>query len=183
MYFDIGSGSNNGMWSLANYYNCDKIIAIEASPSKFIKLLENCGNQTKMKCIHFTVCDNNSNNNSNNNKDGEIICKSITIDNLIEKYGVPSLIKIDVEGGEYECIKSLTKKVDNLCFEWTSETYNITLMCLEYLIKLEFTLFFVQLQDNFIFRPHVDNYYTIDDVKKILNETIQKKYRGVIWCK
>ncbi len=32
----------------------------------------------------------------------------ITINKLIECYGVPDLIKIDVKGGEYECISLLT---------------------------------------------------------------------------
>lgn len=205
MYFDVGS--NKGLWSLANYYNCDKIIAIEASPSTFIKLLENCVNHSKIECINFAVCDNNNmditfydaeadtlstlnkdwltleSSRFHNHKYKEIICKSITLDNLIEKYGIPSLIKIDVEGGEYECIKSLTKKVDNLCFEWASETNNITFQCLEYLIKLGFTLFFVQFEDNYIFRPNLDKYYSIDDFKIILNNTIPKNHWGMIWCK
>ena len=39
MYFDIGA--NIGNWSLSNVNNCDKIIAIEASPNTFNKLLNN----------------------------------------------------------------------------------------------------------------------------------------------
>ena len=60
-----------------------------------------------------------------NTKYKEIICKKTTIDKLIEKYGKPNLIKIDVEGGEYSCILSLTQKVDLLCFEWASEVKNM----------------------------------------------------------
>jgi len=44
----------------------------------------------------------------------EITCKTITIDKLIEQFGMHDLIKIDVEGGEYKCITSLTQKVDAL---------------------------------------------------------------------
>ena len=34
-----------------------------------------------------------------------------TLDNMIEKYGTPKFIKIDVEGYEYEVLQGLTKKV------------------------------------------------------------------------
>ena len=39
MYFDIGS--NIGKWALANINQCDKIIAIEASPITFNNLVSN----------------------------------------------------------------------------------------------------------------------------------------------
>ena len=40
MYFDIGA--NIGNWSLANVDKCNKIITVEASPSTFQKLSNNC---------------------------------------------------------------------------------------------------------------------------------------------
>jgi FkbM family methyltransferase len=47
--------------------------------------------------------------------------ESITIDDMIEKFGNPDLIKIDVEGYEYEVLKGLTKKAKDICFEWHEE--------------------------------------------------------------
>ena len=45
--------------------------------------------------------------------------ESITIDKLIELYGEPDLIKIDVEGYELNVLKSLTsKKAKKISFEW-----------------------------------------------------------------
>ncbi len=46
---------------------------------------------------------------------------TISIDTLIDTYGIPDLIKIDVEGAEELVVKSLTKKVKCLCFEWAVE--------------------------------------------------------------
>ena len=205
MYFDIGS--NIGKWSLTNIAFCDKIISVEASPITFEKLVENCGNNLNIECINYAVCDNNNNDVtfyqaeadtlSTLNKDWltldtsrffnqkfeEIICKSITLDDLIEKYGVPTFIKIDVEGGEFNCIKSLTKKVDNLCFEWASETNNITFQCLDYLYNLGFNLFYLQFQDHYDFRPESDKYSDINSIKNELNKTIPKDHWGMIWCK
>ena len=112
----------------------------------------------------------------------EIICKTKTIDDLILQYGNPNLIKIDVEGGEYECIKSLTQKVDNLCFEWASETNDITYKCLDYLLTLGFTKFFIQNGDNYTFTPNNIDYEDISSIKTKLSKTIMKKDWGMIWC-
>jgi FkbM family methyltransferase len=42
-----------------------------------------------------------------------------TLDKLIEKYGKPKFIKIDVEGYEFEVIKGLNQPVDIISFEYT----------------------------------------------------------------
>jgi FkbM family methyltransferase len=203
MYFDIGS--NIGLWSLANIDTCDKIISIEASHITFNRLFNNCKNINKLELLNYAVCNNNGNDIifyqancdvlSTLNKEWltnttsrfynqpytEIICKTITLDKLIEVYGIPSLIKIDVEGGEYECITSLTRKVDNLCFEWASEVNDINFKCIDYLFNLGFTQFYLQFEDNYTFRPH--EYYDIDIIKGKLNNTIAKQDWGMIWCK
>jgi len=46
---------------------------------------------------------------------------TITLDKLIEIYGSPDLIKIDIEGYEYEAVKGLSQKQKKICFEWTEE--------------------------------------------------------------
>jgi FkbM family methyltransferase len=205
MLFDIGS--NIGKWSLANIERCNKIIAVEASPITFTKLLEECGNHPKIECINYAVCDNDGNDItfyhaesdtiSTLNKDWltsensrfhnypyrEIVCKTITIDDLIQKYGEPELIKIDVEGGEYECIKSLKTKSQNLCFEWASETNDITIKCLNYLNNLGFTSYYLQYEDDYGFRPTIENYTTIDSIKEELQKTTPKNEWEMIWCK
>jgi FkbM family methyltransferase len=42
-----------------------------------------------------------------------------TLDRLIEQYGTPGFIKIDVEGFELEVLKGLSKPVAMICFEYT----------------------------------------------------------------
>lgn len=204
MFFDIGA--NIGKWSLNNIKYTDKIIAVEASPSTFIKLQNFCNNKNII-LLNYAVCNNDGKDitfyNCNcdvlstlnrdwltdkksrfyNNKYNEVICKTITIDNLIKNYGVPELIKIDVEGGEYECIKSLTIKVNQICFEWASETNDITFKCLNYLKELGFKEFYVQNEDNYLFRPNENEYYDIDNTFKILNNSTPKVDWGMIWCK
>jgi FkbM family methyltransferase len=203
MYFDIGA--NIGDWALSNINNCERILAVEASPSTYIKLQENCHNN-KIELLNYAVCNNNGeditfyNSNSdtlstlnkewltdkksrfyNHDTYEEIICKTITIDKLIEQYGKPNLIKIDVEGGEYECVSSLTQKVDNLCFEWASEMNDVTFKCLDHLHKLGFDEFYIQLRDAYTFRP--TEYYDINTAKINLMNTTPKDHWGMLWCR
>jgi hypothetical protein len=53
---------------------------------------------------------------------------------------------------------------------------------INYLYKLGFRNFFVQLNsDEYTFNP--TTYYSIQDVKNILNNTTPKVEWGMIWCK
>jgi FkbM family methyltransferase len=204
MYFDIGS--NIGNWSLSNINQCDKIISVEASPLTFKRLVNNCKNDNII-LLNYAVCNNNGNDItfyhaknhtlSTINKDWltninsrfynyqytEMICKTITIDKLIEQYGLPDLIKIDVEGGEYECITSLTQKNKILCFEWASETNDITLKCIDYLFNLGYKEYYIQKMDDYLFRPKNNEFYDINTLKSNLSNTIPREHWGMIWCK
>lgn len=204
MYFDIGS--NIGKWALSNIEGCDKIISIEASPITFKKLVDQCKHD-RIILLNYAVCNNDGNDITfyqaecdvlstinkdwltsdtsrfNNYKYTEITCKTITIDNLIKHFGLPDLIKIDVEGGEYECICSLTQKVKLLCFEWASETNTITYNCIDYLHNLGYTQYYIQNEDNYVFRPNDNDFYDINTTKRYLSMTVPKHDWGMIWCK
>lgn len=203
MFFDIGA--NIGKWSISNITNSSKIIAIEAVPETFVKLKKNTCNNKNILCLNFAVC--NSENEyiefykceadtlSTLNKDwlasessrfynykyNTIQCKTISIDKLIEIYGIPELIKVDVEGGEFDCISSLTQRVNNICFEWASETNDITFKCLDYLENLGYTEFVIQFEDNYTYRPLF--YKDKNFVMEQLNKTTPKNEWGMIWAK
>ena len=76
----------------------------------------------------------------------------------------------------------MTQKVDRLCFEWASETNDITYKCLEYLITLGFTKFYIQMADEYTFYPNYNKFEELLFVKKKLSEMIIKKDWGMIWC-
>ena len=200
LYFDIGA--NIGAWASANLNKCDKIICVEASPNTYAELCHR--KNDKLVMLNFAVCDNSgeditfydctANVLSTLNKGWltdstsrfchvpfkEITCKTITIDMLIDIYGIPDLLKVDVEGGEYFCLKSLSKKVPQLCFEWASEVNDITYKCLDHLFSLGYTGFYIQFGDNYTFRP--TTYDDITTTRQILMKTVPKIDWGMIWC-
>ena len=60
-----------------------------------------------------------------------------TLDNLIDEYGVPVFIKIDVEGFEVEVLKGLTKPIRYISFEYTFPVLvDNAVKCIEILSRL-----------------------------------------------
>lgn len=59
-----------------------------------------------------------------------------TLDNLIAEFGIPSFIKIDVEGYELNVLRGLTQPVKYISIEHIPTMRNKTLECLAYLMKI-----------------------------------------------
>ena len=64
-----------------------------------------------------------------------------TLDALIDKYGAPAFIKIDVEGFEEEALQGLTHAVKALSFEFTTIQRDVALACIERCIALGYARF------------------------------------------
>ena len=59
-----------------------------------------------------------------------------TLDRLIDKWGAPAFIKIDVEGSEYQVLKGLTRPVHALSIEFVPERLSPTFQAFEHLNRL-----------------------------------------------
>lgn len=64
------------------------------------------------------------------------IVKVTTLDRLIEEYGIPDFVKIDVEGFEYQVIQGLSKPIKTLSFEFTIENHEAMLNVLSHLASI-----------------------------------------------
>ena len=60
----------------------------------------------------------------------------VTLDDLIEKYGMPVFIKIDVEDYEAEVLKGLSHPIKAISFEFFNWTPERTRECLELIDRL-----------------------------------------------
>ena len=205
LVFDVGA--NHGEWSKQNLQAglAKRIIAVEASPTTF-DILRSRISSSQIELIHsavsakpgvITFYNASAHTLSTTNKDWltspesrfcgtkfqEVTVPTVTLDKMIEVYGQPDLIKIDVEGGELDAVRSLTQKVHLLCFEWATEVNPITFQCIDYLQSLGFTRFFVQMRDDYTFRPSTQQLSsTAEQAKEILSQTVPKEDWGMMWC-
>ena len=62
--------------------------------------------------------------------------KITTLDASIKKYGVPSFIKIDVEGYEFEVLSGLSMPIKNISIEFTPEYIENTNKCIDYMNEI-----------------------------------------------
>ena len=115
--------------------------------------------------------------------DYSLLDGAISIDKLIELYGIPDLIKVDVEGGEFQTISSLSVKTPLLCFEWASELHDVTERCLDKLSVLGYKEFHIQYKDAYTYIPQESAYTTLENVLLELEKTIPKEHWGMIWAR
>lgn len=71
----------------------------------------------------------------------EIDVPVLTLDGLIATHGVPSFIKIDIEGFEHEALKGLTQAVPALSFEFTTIQRDVARACITRLGELGYESF------------------------------------------
>jgi FkbM family methyltransferase len=124
--------------------------------------------------------------------------ESITVDAMIERYGMPDLIKIDVEGYELNVLRGLTKKVNDICFEWHEEESNNLYKILEHLQSLGYDQFGVigWFDEGDVFEkatfsdkgdPYLEypkNFYTLENLEldKLINPERRVNY-GMFFAK
>jgi FkbM family methyltransferase len=161
LLFDVGA--NRGDAVLAGLTQGYRVIALEAAPRVYAELVGNFIYNPNVVPLRMAVSDKDgerlkfyeadedglsSLNKDWLTKDGmpykgkfhrEVEVNTITIDTLADKYGDPDLIKIDVEGAEWQVLKGMTRKYGTVAFEWTFETLCEHEDQLDYLWTLGYT--------------------------------------------
>lgn len=109
--------------------------------------------------------------------------KVVTLEDLIQEYGIPDFCKIDVEGYEFEVISGLKTKIPCLSFEFVSEFFDETKKCLGKLDFLGFKFFNYTDGENprFGFKNYVPKDILITHLEKKLNE--KNDFWGDIYAK
>lgn len=203
LIFDIGANRGAFTGQLLSLYPQAAFITVEANPALkelLINRFSNNKNVTVISCalstkhgeqIPFYICAVDTISTaeidwiSKSRFKGEpysttpILVDTTSLDTLISRYGVPDLIKVDVEGYELAVVKGLTKKAKTICFEWAEEQYAKINQTVEHLQSLGYSKFAYTVEDRYT----TDLEYTAwencnihDDIK------VDRKERwGMIW--
>lgn len=125
---------------------------------------------------------NNSRFSNNYKWDVSVKKETINIDDLIKIHGNPDLIKIDVEGYEFEAIKGLSNKQKDLCFEWAEEQFeNVNKTC-EYLEKIGYNQFGFIYGDEYLKFPDKFTNWKDCEIHKDIDVNRKDKW-GMIWVR
>ena len=205
LIFDIGANRGAFTDKCLHEYKQAKIILVEPndglyhlltqkfSYNKNITILSEVVSTVSDELIDFYISDcdvistssvewvNNSRFSGNHNWQ-PVKKQTINIDKMVEMYGAPDLLKIDVEGYELEVIKGLSKKQKEICFEWAEEQYdNINKTC-EHLKQIGYEEFGFIYGDEYLKRP---SEFSVWEKCKIHEDIIpsRKDKWGMIWAK
>lgn len=120
-----------------------------------------------------------------------VLVDTTTYNNLVDLYGIPDLLKLDIEGHETEILNNIDKNFPNIItFEFHQEFLDDYLYTLERLIDKGYKYFHIQsfLTKEYIEIPIQESYklLTIENFKN--NFIINNKYGynlnwGMVWLK
>lgn len=127
-------------------YGRDRAVVIEpvavGRAEGIAELIVNRANPTvSTVSADFVVAADGAQNWQGQNWDARARVPMTTLDALIARHGVPSFIKIDVEGFEAEVLAGLTQAVPALSFEFTTIQPDVALAALDRCVALGFSRF------------------------------------------
>ena len=163
LVFDIGT--NYGNHSSIFLELGAKVVCLEPNP-KLIPLLGkrfgsraiiiNKGVSSKNQILKFNSLKDSGHSTFDNStiKEGDEVLETIhiettTLKDLINHHGIPQFIKIDVEGFEYEVLKTLEEPVKNLSFEFNLSRIDVLKKCLDHLKSIGYKKFNFSYDRNF----------------------------------
>jgi FkbM family methyltransferase len=119
------------------------------------------------------------------NWDTHIQVETVTLDSIVEEYGEPDYIKIDVEGHEFEVLTSFTKLLPNtlISFEWAEEQKSKIESTIHHLNNIGYNMFGYTEFDKILFDNQIDwkEYKNFSFIESLNPE--RKERWGMIYVK
>ncbi len=107
--------------------------ALAAAPGEYVLHLNRTDVVASMSTEWMAAVDASGRFGQGSEWTGEQRVFATTLDALIEKYGVPGMCKIDVEGFEPEVLAGLSQPIPCVSFEFTAEVIEQALRCVSLL--------------------------------------------------
>nr|ACR33061.1 methyltransferase [Actinoplanes garbadinensis] len=133
----------------ALYAHDDRVALVEAAcgpAGGSVPLYINSANPTvSTNSVRFLTAATGSRGWENEVWDQQITVPAVTLDTLVQRFGLPAFIKIDVEGYEDAVLAGLSRGVRALSFEFTTIARDVARRCLDRAGELGFDGFDVSL--------------------------------------
>jgi FkbM family methyltransferase len=165
LVLDIGYNVGNFTKCILSIYPDAKIIGVDGHPTykemfdrnplPNVEYVHGVVSNVCKQDVSLFICDSNPGINSINpdwiekirhnhyfqKTKREIKVRSTTLDKMISVYGIPDIIKLDIEGAESIALSGLSQKCGIVLLEWCEEFFQDTLKCVEILRKLGYNMF------------------------------------------
>lgn len=195
LLFDVGA--NRGDATVAGLKLGYKVIALEPAPRIFAELVRNFIYEPNVVPLRLAVSDADNGRIEfyecvedglsttekawltdprmpyNGKEFRTISVSTCTMDWLVETYGMPDLVKIDVEGAEWSVLHGMTTHCGKLALEWTYETLDEHEEQLSYLHSIGYTEFLPQFIEHHLQEPDGE-WLKLKPKKNGLKSTIDK---------
>ncbi|MFC4149558.1 FkbM family methyltransferase [Micromonospora mangrovi] len=129
----------------AIYAGDERVVLVEAACGRSVgrlPLAVNTANPTLSTASpHFIHAGHDADGWRHEVWDTGVEVEAVTLDSLVDTYGVPAFVKIDVEGFEDVVLAGLSRALPVLSFEFTTIARPVAYRCLDRLVALGFDAF------------------------------------------